>query len=257
MQMPSRFLAASVFILCLAQAEADSTKRMNESSEDAFAELDRTLTLRFTDALTGKPVPDAVVLFAESEGRTDADGAVQFPMPGELGPGEKELEATFRKSGYVATRVKLRFMAGTIFANRFSVTPTLPPGRVRIVLDWEGTPRDLDAHLVKEGAWHISFRNLQQFEDLAFLDRDDRDGHGPETITVARLDPRGTFRYFVHDFTNAGSRTGSGLANGRARVRLYTEAGLLDAFDVPASLVGDRWEVFSIVNGQVVRPGTR
>ena len=122
-----------------------------EKAEDAFAELDRKLTLRFTDALTGKPVAGATVVFQESEGRTDADGAVQFPMPEELGAGEKELEATFRKSGYVTTQVKLRFMAGTLFANRFSVMPSLPPGRVRIVLDWEGTPPDLDAHLVNVG----------------------------------------------------------------------------------------------------------
>lgn len=255
MQTPSPSLAAAVLFLCLSQAEAGPTKRTSQDAEDAFAELDRKLTLRFTDALTGKPVPGAVVRFEASEARTDDEGAVQFPMPEDLGAGDKELDATFRKAGYVTTRVKLRFLAGTIFANRFSVSPVLPPGRVRIVLDWEGMPADLDAHLVKEGAWHISFRNLQQFEELAFLDRDDRDGHGPETLTVARLDPRGTYRYFVHDFTNAGSRTGNALAKGRARVRLYTDAGLLDAFDVPASLVGDRWEVFSIVNGEVVRPG--
>lgn len=72
---------------------------------------------------------------------------------------------------------------------------------------------------------------------------------------MARLDARATFRCFVHDFTHNGSRTSDGLATGRARVRLDTDAGLWDAFDAPASLVGDTWEVFSIVNEQVVRAG--
>jgi hypothetical protein len=250
-------MACAVAVASVQVTAAAPRARPGEDAEDAFGELDGRLTLRFTDALNGKPVAGATVRFRGAEGVTDGSGAVQFAMPEGLGADERMMEATFEKPGYVTTAVRLRFMAGTLFANRFSVSPSLPPGRLRIVLDWEATPPDLDAHLIKQGGWHISFRDMQKFEDLAFLDRDDMDGLGPETITVARVDNRATYHFVVHDYTHRGSTSSEGIAKGRARVRLYTERGLWDAFDAPLTLKGDRWEVFSIVQGQVVKPAAR
>ena len=252
--MPRRpFLVAILLLLAASSTLASQPSRVGEDSDDAFAELSGNITLRFTDALTGKSVSGADVSFNGDTASTGRDGSVQFGIPKGLGPAEKMMEATFSKSGYVTTQVKLRFMAGSLFANRISVTPTLPPGKVRIVLDWEADPPDFDAHLVKEGGWHISFREMQKFEDKAFLDRDDMDGNGPETITVSKFDANATYRFFVHDFTNRGNAKSDGLSRGRPRVRIYTERGLWDAFDAPTTLKGDRWEVFSIARGQIVR----
>jgi uncharacterized protein YfaP (DUF2135 family) len=123
---------------------------------------------------------------------------------------------------------------------------------VRVVLDWDQAPADLDAHLVKEGGWHISFRDMRKVQDLAWLDRDATAGFGPETITVKKFDLAAKYRFFVHDFTNRGKAASDGLATSKAHVRLYTDAGLLKTFSVSPKLVGDRWVVFQIVEGEVV-----
>jgi hypothetical protein len=227
-------------------------RRLGLDADDALAELDKQFTLRIFDAVTGKPVGGAEVEYSGRRGTTDGDGAVRFPFPPGLTADEAAGEALFRKRGYVTTKLMLRFEAGTLFFNRFSVSPALPPGLVRVVLDWDQAPADLDAHLVKDGAWHISFREMRKFEDLAWLDRDATNGFGPETITVKRFDLSARYRFFVHDFTNRGKAAADALAASKAHVRLYTDAGLLKTFAVSPKLVGDRWEVFEIVDGQVV-----
>lgn len=230
------------------------SKRLGEDADDAFAELDKKFVLRFFDAVSGKPVAGARVEFEEASGATNDEGAVSLPMPKGLGAAEKTIDATFSRKGYVTTKIPVRFMVGTLFFNRFSVTPSLPPGLVRIVLDWDRAPADLDSHLVKDGAWHISFRDTRKYEDLAWLDRDCMTGYGAETITVARFDSTANYRYFVHDFTNQRKASSEALGVSKATVRVYTERGLWRTFYVSPSLVGDRWEVFRFVNGEIVAP---
>ena len=68
-------------------------------------------------------------------------------------------------------------IAGTIFWNRFTVSPNIEMGSIRIVLDWDKKPKDLDAHFVKEGDYHISYHNMKVSDDgSARLDRDDQNG---------------------------------------------------------------------------------
>ncbi len=62
-------------------------------------------------------------------------------------------------------------------------------GSIRIILDWDKSPNDLDAHLVKDGDYHISYRNKRVADDgAAQLDRDDMNGYGPETITINNVE---------------------------------------------------------------------
>jgi hypothetical protein len=246
-----RLAIVAALALVSLPALAQPPKRVLEDRDDAFAELDRNCTLRFYDAVTGKPVEGAQVTFGDDTRKTDVDGAVKFPFPEDLAAGEDVRTLEFKRKGYVTAKLKVPFASKTLFFNRFSVSPALAPGLVRIVLEWDKAPADLDAHLVKENGWHISFHDMRKYQDLAWLDRDAMQGFGPETITVARFDPEATYSFHVHDFTAAASRRQSELRASKARVRLFTEAGLWKEFSVSPSLEGGKWNVFTIVKGEV------
>jgi hypothetical protein len=237
-------------LCCLAPIEDGKLdpirSKLRQKSGDANSELRAQLTLYFLDAQTGEGIRGASVSFKGATGRTDRIGRVCFHYPsGELM--DSTLKAHFERSGYMSFDAELKFMAGALFFNRFSVSKALPAGKLRVVLDWDQRPRDLDAHLVREGMYHISFRQTRSYQDQALLDRDDMDGFGPETITVQRLDPSGEYRYFVHDYTRSGA-----LSQSKAHVHVYSERGLEKSFRVPSDLKGDKWEVFKLARGQLL-----
>ncbi len=247
--MRTRFtlLLALFAMLWTTTALAQGRVRLRQNASDAFDNLDEKFALRFLDAVTGKPIPGAKVTFEGETVVTDGEGAARFEFPMDLGDDEKR-HALFQKKGYVKAKAAIHFMMGTIFFNRYSISPTLPEGRIRIALDWGEDPKDLDAHLVKKGVYHLSYRQMKKYQDLAWLDRDDRDGFGPETITFLRIDPKGSYTYAVNDFTKSGA-----IGESKAHVRVYGSNGLLHTFVVPKGAKGNQWTVFQIVNG-VVKP---
>ena len=219
------------------------------ASDDAVAELDGLITLYFLDAKTGQAIQGATVTLDRQSAKTSAGGCVRLPKPTRMGDlMDTKLTAHFKAKGYITFDAQLHFMSGTLFFNRFSVSKQLTPGRLRVVLDWADAPRDLDAHLVREGMYHISYRKMRSYQDRAGLDRDDRDGYGPETITIEKLDPTATYRFYVQDYTRSGSMG----EKSKAHVRVYTERGLEQTFTIPRSLRGDRWAVFELRKGQLI-----
>ena len=150
------------------------------------------------------------------------------------------------------SKVQLHFMAGTIWNNRFSISPLLEAGKLRIVLDWSDSPPDLDAHLVRQGAYHVSFRDKKSYLDQAFLDRDAMTGFGPETVTIEKVDEGGRYLYAVHDYTNSANSAGPALGASKARVMVFNDRELAQTFIVPAGK-GNVWTVFEVAGG-VVRP---
>jgi hypothetical protein len=131
--------------------------------KDNFDEADKdVLTLRFNDALSGNPVKDGdVEIKAIGKFTTDFEGKVQFPIPEEDG----YYAVSFRKEGYIETDFKIEIVAGTIFFNRISVSPKMNIKQIRVVLDWDAEPRDLDAHFKKRGGYHLSYRNMRTLAD--------------------------------------------------------------------------------------------
>jgi adhesin/invasin len=96
--------------------------------------------------------------------------------------------------GRFRSDLKFEVMAGSIFQKRFSISPALDIRFLRVVLDWGAEPLDLDAHFVKDGAYHISYRNMKSLADeSAALDRDARNGYGPETITVKEISKNASY----------------------------------------------------------------
>lgn len=222
---------------------------------DAFNEMEGELTLYFFNALNGEPIEKAqVTIDGVGEYTTDDAGRVFFPIPEEDG----KYRVRFQHTGFISPTLKIEIMAGSLFFNRFSISPRMAPGTVRIVLDWGKKPPDLDAHLVKENTYHISYRDMSSYQDgVAKLDRDDRNGFGPETITIKRIDPAGTYTFYVHNYSDRHGPMSKSLSKSRARVLVYGgDNQLLHTFQVPQESSGIYWKVFDIRDG-LIQPVNR
>ena len=223
--------------------------KMRDQLDDADAEEQGKLTLRFFNAETGEPVPDATITIQDFQVfTTDLEGKIRFAIqPDGIYP------FTFEKEGFISENNKFEIVAQTIFRNRFTVSPVISMGTIRIVLDWDKKPEDLDAHFVKEGDYHISYREkLTSADGKALLDRDDRDGFGPETITVKDIDEKAEYTYFVKDYTNRDTKKSTALSKSNAMVKLYGEGKLLNIWQLSEKQKGNAWMVFSIQNGKLV-----
>jgi hypothetical protein len=134
------------------------------------------------------------------------------------------------------------------------LAPAVTGDNIRIVLDWLGTPRDLDSHLGGPTAagdrFHVFFGSPSFSDDVsaASLDRDDTDGFGPETITLTRRSSAGVYQYYVHNWSQEGPLTASG-----ARVRVFRGSTELASFNVPTSGSGIYWQVFNLT-GETITP---
>lgn len=249
--MKNLILFLMISLLCLGTISAQNEQEINKSADDAFKEMEEgQLTLRFADALNGKPIKGGkVTIKGIGDFESDFEGRVFFGTE-EL---NKKFLVLFTHKDYIDTEFELEIMAGTIFRNRFSISPKMPIGYLRVVLDWGDKPRDLDAHFVKQNAYHISYRNMMVSADgVAKLDRDDLDGNGPETITATSVDKNSEYLFFVHDYTNQNDKSGTKLSNSVASVKVYGDNRLIQIFNITPDKSGVVWKVFKLVNGMVV-----
>ena len=113
----------------------------------------------------------------------------------------------------------------------------------QIVLSWGTLPKDLDLHLKilsKEQTFEVSYSNMGNIsgDPWALLNRDFRDGYGPEIIQVAQwLD--GTYRCAVRNYSGDVSLAGCGA---KLTVMLGKQELVIEC---PTSGVGLWWDVFS------------
>jgi hypothetical protein len=132
-------------------------------------------------------------------------------------------------------------------ASDFTLSPCLalaaPNSGMAIKLTWGAAPSDLDSHLKGPNSTHVFWDNSLgslTAPPFARLDVDDIDSFGPEVVTITRL-ARGTYRYFVHNF----SRTFSpGMTGSPARVEL--RFGAITQIHAPPAGEGANlyWHVF-------------
>ena len=126
----------------------------------------------------------------------------------------------------------------------------------KVVLTWLDTPTDLDSHLRGRDSagedFHIYYRDSSVYDTdgslLAYLDYDDRDGHGPENVTVFRPIKGVTFSYFVYNYSNDARISGCG-----ARVKVYKNDELLREWTAPRTNSDGRyWNIFQIKDGKFI-----
>ncbi len=244
-----------IFLTFNAVSQNKQDTDIREKVRDAMTELDmETLPLRFLDALTGKGIPRAAVE-VKGIGRyeTNAEGIMAF-APDQI---NAVYQVTFKAEGYITSEFSVEVQAGTIIANRYSISPELGVRQLRVVVDWGKNPPDLDAHLVKEGSYHISFRNTRTSTDgSAVLDRDAQNGFGPETITVSDVSPTDLYEYYVHNYTDREDTRSTRLSESHAIIKIFGEGKLLRVITVPANVPGTKWIGFRIANGKIVEVNT-
>lgn len=236
---------STVNILTYAQID-----KMREKMDDVMLEeSDGLLTLRFYDAQTAKPVANADVIIDNiGEYTTNGIGIVRFPIPEKDGVYAVHVSC----EEYIPVDFPIEVVLETLFYNRFSLSKKMPIGHLRIVLEWDKKPADLDVHFEKDGDYHISYRNMMVSDDgIARLDRDDRDGYGAETITVKRIDDRDSYRFYVHNYSHKDKSKSDKLSLSKASVKVYGDNKLLENFQIPVDTKGVYWQVFTIIDGQI------
>ncbi|RLC48051.1 MAG: hypothetical protein DRI23_10780, partial [Candidatus Cloacimonadota bacterium] len=103
------------------------------------------------------------------------------------------------------------------------------------------------------GDFHIWYRNKYPIGGKDFLDRDDTDKYGPETITIYKP-AVGSYYYSVYDYSNKSKKRSKHLSRSNATVKVYGQNKLLASFEVPANMKGNCWHVFEINESHEIIP---
>jgi len=218
----------------------------------AMMAIDGTIAMRFLDALTGEGVPAGQIVVDGVDGafNTDSRGIVQIPPQN-----DGAYTLVFSKEGYIPTPIEFDVRLGRVIFNWYSVSPGLQ-GDFRFTLDWGEKPADLDAHFEKKNGYHISYYNMREAADGSVkLDRDDKNGYGPETITMKQIDTGGIYELYIHNYTDKDRPASDTLSKSGAAIRVYSSTQLLYTFKVPAGQ-GTRWNVLKIENNIVTPVNT-
>jgi hypothetical protein len=199
------------------------------------------ITLRFRAGQDNKNGP------VEGTAVTNSDGSYSMI----LAPGRYTVE--MNGTGYATTFKNADLVGGMSSGNNLVIIPRPQGEETRIALFWGTQPRDLDSHLIGPspigGSFHIYY-GAKTFDigevRYASMDLDDTNGEGPETTTTATLlqEVPGTYRFFVHNFSNE-----TDLSASDARVEVYrgASASSVQTYHIPTSAVGRFWQVFDLV----------
>ena len=140
-----------------------------------------------------------------------------------------------------------------------TITPKVPEGQTRIVLEWGEQPSDLDSHLVnRQQGIHVYYPDNKKVavsggQPVVNLDVDDVSSFGPETTTLL-VPQTGKYTFYVHNFTDREVRISRTMADSGARVTVYMGNGEQKVFTVPDEY-GTLWEVFTLENGILTPSG--
>lgn len=227
-----------------------------------------TLYGKVTDAVTGEVIPNAAIKFAGVSTTTNRFGQYlirNLPATFQsdftaLNPrlGIFPLSITLLQTSRDGISGRVECTSANYFPYRnsevkiipckrtelnISMTKEIVPGSLRFILTWKDRPADLDSYLFipsingaaptfitynRPGAIFVS--------PLAYLDRDARNGFGPETITIRQLFP-GTYTYSIFNsspgsLTNPSKRDGELYGSG-AVVQIYNDKGLVQSITAP------------------------
>ena len=240
-------LSCKVFTLDASSGEVDH--------EIKFYPKSRIIVGSIVDAVTGNPLKDAKIIitdYMKHARQTVTDETGVFIFEAEIG----QYKLDISREGYISTIANVRM--GADETPREIVSALSPEIKeFRIVLTWGSRPRDLDAHLSGPnpdgGDFHIWYRNKYPIGGKDFLDRDDMDKYGPETVTIYKP-AVGNYRYSVHDYTNRDSKRSKKLSRSNAQVFVYGQNKLLASFEVPYNFRGNCWHVFEINEKHAIIP---
>lgn len=222
----------------------DDFNNMMQVLDDEMTFLEEgAFVLRFADAETDEAVKGAAInIEGIGSYTTDGQGLIKFPKQK-----DGKYNFSFKKDGYIPSDFTFEIIAEMIYFNRFSVSKVMDLGQIRIVLDWDSSPKDLDLHLEKVGEYHIAYHHKRVADDCsAKLDRDDVDGKGPETITITDVDDNASYTCYVHDYSNRNNPRSNRLSKSKGRITVYHNNQVEFILNIPSNVEGTRWNVFQL-----------
>jgi hypothetical protein len=140
--------------------------------------------------------------------------------------------------------------SGSNLFGETTIVEQVAEGHVRIVLSWGVLPEDLDSHLTGPTSsgdrFHVYYSNETVSDGTeAYLDVDDTQSYGPETITITQY-LSGVYRYSVHNYDNDGPDGGQEIYDSPVKVEIFDSNGLIASFSPKPFTAGsgNTWRVF-------------
>lgn len=220
-------------------------------------EQQRIYQVAIVNALSGEALTEVNITIMNKRtgetvamGKTAQDG--RFSQKMDYGT----YDVLFSKTGFLPSKHEFQMdLTELPVSMNFALTPETQ--EFRIVLTWGAHPKDLDAHLAgpipEGGHFHIWWRNRVLISGKDFLDVDDQQSYGPETITIYKP-ANGAYEYAVHNFSGRKKGGSLDLSFSNAHVDVYADGRLQGSYNVPQGQKGNVWKVFRIENGQRLVP---
>lgn len=207
------------------------------------------LSGRAYDVATGRAIK-GVTLKLYQNGRVVATRDVGRGYQIAVVPGVYTLKAS--RPGFVTSSDRVSVAPSSKRTFNLMLSKTLSAGQARIVLNWGDSPRDLDAYLRTPQNHHtcvVSWRKMACHDNDVSLDVDAVASHGPETITIKRMNTHGNLKYAYHYSVKQFSADGL-LKQSGAVVRVFLPNGRIHTFKAATHgrylNGGKTWEVFKM-----------
>lgn len=200
----------------------------------AFAEL----KINVLDATIKNKSLEGVEVIFQKQGEssikaiTNANGEISIPQP--FGKDDADITMILKKAGYATLSVKCP-CDGFVYA----MSPILKDiDSMRVVLQWGEEPRDMDLHAywgnlsAYDYSKHVYWKkaNKQGGNTPIWLDVDDTNGYGPETITLNKREDGKEYVFFVHRY--AGEVMSKKMAK-QLHIFVYIGSSLIRKYDLP------------------------
>lgn len=140
-----------------------------------------------------------------------------------------------------------------------AIAPAMAHSQSRVTLSWGASPRDLDAYLKVPTGCLVNWRQMNCHENTVRLDRDDVNGHGPETMTIEQWHRAGNTPYvfYVHNWSQQGNQAeaNTGLRNAGGVVHVYLSGAQYTFNSATDGVIqGGKWYVFKIGTDDTAQP---
>ena len=212
-----------------------------------------SITGTIRDGVSGNVVSGVDVTENIDNSSTTSDESGNFSFS-ELLPGPRTF--SFSHEGYDDQSRVLSIQSDlTSNYNVSLLNSGLSTNVITVILTWGEVPQDLDTHLyVPTGTStttqisHSSRGDADRADPPhAYLDRDDTNQYGPETLTIRFLsgstDYDRTYRYFVRKFSSPGDFKDSG-----AVVRVYKNGIFIKEWNASTTATEAYWLVFDMAS---------
>lgn len=215
-----------------------------------------------TDPVTRTGVPGASVRLLNTTLSTTTDAAGNFSFQCVRPAGLYTVRGTDPGCGSASSPVTVPASGNSLPAVIVLNCSAVVVDSIVVILQWNMQPSDLDAHLSGPdgagGRFHVFFVNRGSSPvSHASLDRDDRDGQGPEIITITRAGNAyvaGDYRVWVHNFIGS-SFTGSNATVTVVRVNQLGIPAQLSRQEVQFATGNQDDDIWHVLNLSVTASG--